>query len=139
MKDGIIVKIDKYYFMNYEKAVLRLQEVLVEYKKNKKIPLTNDIYRDSVIQRFEICYELSWKALKEYMTEEGYQVETFPKSILKAAYQNSIIHEEDIWLSMIKDRNVASHEYNEAYIVEVVERVENQYYPQFLRLYEDLK
>lgn len=126
-------------FMNYEKAVNRLREVLVEYNKCAQGTDLKTMLRDSVIQRFEICYELAWKAMKEYMIEQGLQVETFPKAILKAAYQNNIIHEEEAWLHMIKDRNVASHEYNEEYIVEVVERVESTYYKLFHRLYEDMK
>lgn len=126
-------------FLNYEKAVTRLREVLEEYGNHTHESSMKTMLRDSVIQRFEICYELAWKAIKEFMVEEGFQVESFPKAILKAAYQNQIIHEEETWLNMIKDRNIASHEYNEEYIVEVVERIESAYYKQFYRLYEDMQ
>lgn len=126
-------------FLNYEKAVRRLGEVIKEYKKHDETSVINTMLRDSVVQRFEICYELAWKTMKEYMIEEGVQVEIFPKAILKVAYQNKIIHNEEIWLNMIKDRNMASHEYNEEYIVEVVGRIETDYYEQFYRLYVDFK
>lgn len=125
-------------FDNYTKAVDRLREVIALYDVNKDIPMMNNIIRDSLIQRFEICYELSWKTIKEYMIFEGYEVGTSPRSILKAAYQNELLDSEELWLNMISDRNVASHEYNEDYINEVTLRIQG-YFNQFELLWKKLQ
>lgn len=125
-------------FDNYTKAVDRLREVIALYDVNKDIPMMNNIIRDSLIQRFEICYELSWKTIKEYMIFEGYEVGTSPRSILKTAYQNELLDSEELWLNMISDRNVASHEYNEDYINEVALRIQG-YFNQFDLLWKKLQ
>lgn len=46
---------------DFEKAILRLAEVLKEIK--------TDIVRDSAIKRFEITFDLSWKAVKAFLEE----------------------------------------------------------------------
>ena len=47
-------------------------------EKKKK----NDVVRDSAIKRFELCFELSWKTLKDFLAEEGILCR-FPRSCLK--------------------------------------------------------
>ena len=46
---------------NYLKAVQRLDEANIEYRKHPD----NDVIRDGLIQRFEFTFELAWKASKE--------------------------------------------------------------------------
>jgi hypothetical protein len=42
----------------FEKCLTKFEEVLNIEK--------NDIVRDSAIKRFELCFELSWKVLKDF-------------------------------------------------------------------------
>ena len=73
---------------NFLKAVNRLKEAVERYKNNR----TDDIARDAMIQRFEFTFELSWKAMKKYMIDQGVRNEMqFPKHVLKSAYENRII------------------------------------------------
>jgi len=95
---------------NFLNAVERLQEAVTEYTKNSE----NTIIRDGLIQRFEFTFELSWKAIKEYLYIQGIgNGLTFPKQILKTAYENYIIQEESIWLLMLEARNKTSHVYDD--------------------------
>ena len=48
---------------DFEKAVKRLEEVL-ELKKT-------EVVRDSAIKRFELCFDLAWKTIKEYARKYG--------------------------------------------------------------------
>lgn len=98
-----------------------------------------DLVRDSLIQRFEFCYELAWKTLKEYLQYNGLIVASMPRAVFTEAYQNSIINNEEIWLSMIKDRNVSSHEYKEDYILTVATRIKEQYFNEFNCLLQNLE
>ena len=65
-------------FDNFSKAVKRLNEANIAYKKNS----ADDIYQDALIKRFEFTFELAWKTLREFMTEQGYQLEILsPKGV----------------------------------------------------------
>ena len=95
---------------NFLKAIKRLQEAMAEYTANTQ----NTVIRDGLIQRFEFTFELSWKALKEYMIDQGIKNEMqFPKQVLKTAYENRIINDEKVWLDMLEARNSTSHIYDD--------------------------
>jgi nucleotidyltransferase substrate binding protein (TIGR01987 family) len=92
------------------RAVDRLKEALDRPK--------DTVTRDSAIQRFEFCCELSWKVLKVFLAEEG--VETFfPKEAIREAYRRGIIENDTLWLRTIELRNLSSHTYNESLAEEV--------------------
>ncbi len=140
--EGIVIYVNKLQnkYQNLCKAVKRLEEIVCKIEKSMFDDyIMNEIMRDSLIQRFEFTYELAWKTLKEYLSYQGYAGETSPRSVFKAAYQNSIIGNQEIWLSMVKDRNVASHEYNDSYIDEVASRIKSSYFQEFLSLTEKIK
>jgi len=60
-------------YMNLKKAYTKLQEVAQLYNGE------NEIVRDSLIQRFEIVYELCHKTLSEFMQYMGVTLEnSFP-------------------------------------------------------------
>jgi len=50
-------------FKDFIKCLDKLEEVLNLEE--------NDIVRDSAIKRFELCFELAWKVLKDYLHKEG--------------------------------------------------------------------
>lgn len=88
----------------FEKCLERFEEVLKLEK--------NDIVRDSAIKRFELCFELCWKVIKDFMLEEGIICKS-PKNCFKEAYRFGLIDDEEEWLSMIEDRNLSVHTYDE--------------------------
>lgn len=144
-KEGVVLFMGKLEnrYDNYKKAVARLAETLEVFHLQLNPPNTTinlkNILRDSLIQRFEFCYELAWKTLKELLIKEGIEVRGTPKAVFKLAYQYEYIHHQDIWLKMIQDRNLASHEYNENYIEDVAKRIEMEYYQEFTNLQLTLK
>jgi nucleotidyltransferase substrate binding protein (TIGR01987 family) len=73
-------------------------------------PDPDDIVMDGTIQRFEFTFELFWKTLRRFLQQEG--IDTSPKSTLKHAYRRGLIDGEQLWLDMLKDRNLSSHVYN---------------------------
>ena len=48
---------------DFKKIIERLEEVL-------KLDRTG-IIRDSAIKRFDLCFDLAWKSIKEFTKEEG--------------------------------------------------------------------
>lgn len=95
---------------DYRKAVFKLDEVL-----NLNV---TEIIRDSAIKRFEICFDLCWKVLKNYARREGLECNS-PRSCFKTAFQLKLIDYDEIWIKMIEDRNLIVHIYNEKYANEI--------------------
>lgn len=74
-----------------------------------------DAFRDSLIQRFEYCFELTWKYVALYLETKLEVVAEMhaPSFIFRKACQVRLISEQesDIALQMVKDRNKTSHIY----------------------------
>ena len=91
--------------LNLGKAIDRFSEALQEPESS--------IVMDATIQRFEFTYELMWKTLKIFL-EDLHGIRTVsPRQVFKEAYALSILEQEDLFLEMIKSRNLLSHTYNE--------------------------
>ncbi len=120
---------DKYD--NFTKALKRLNEANTAYKGHSE----NDIYQDALIKRFEFTFELAWKTLREFMSEQGYVANIpSPKGVLSLAYSESFIQDEDIWLNMLEDRNLTSHDYGRELSFAIADRISNQYCKELIQL-----
>ena len=124
----------EFKYMNLVKAYNKLKEVSELYDGS------NEIIRDSLIQRFEFTYELTHKTLREFMKYLGVTLDnSFPRTIFKKAYVNNLISSEEIWINLLEDRNSTSHIYNENLASEVAERIVKDYVPAMEELIEKLK
>lgn len=109
---------------NFSKAVKRLNEANVAYKKNKE----NEFYQDALIQRFEFSFELAWKTLREFLTYQGYSLEILsPKGVIAFAYQEGILQNESLWLEMLEARNQSSHDYGRDLAQGIAEEISLRY------------
>lgn len=112
----------EFKFMNLKKAFTRFKEVSELYDG------TNDIIRDSLIQRFEFIYELTHKTLKEFMKYLGISLDnSFPRTIYKKAYINNLISDDKLWINLLEDRNSISHIYNEDMSNDIADRIAHKY------------
>ena len=80
---------------NFIRAVARLDAAVQDYQQYHM-----ESIRDGMIQRFAFSFELAWKALKEYMAEQGVPDLQFPKQILQEAYAAGLIDDQTVWLEM---------------------------------------
>ena len=103
-------------FLEYETCLKRLEEALKAPK--------SDISRDSAIKRFELCFELCWKVLKDFLNEEGIFCRS-PRSCLKEAFSMGLLKDEKEWLLILEDRNLSVHTYEEALAEEIYSRLES--------------
>ena len=78
----------------------------------------NDFIRDAAIQRFEFCFELSWKSIRSVALLEGQDCSS-PRMAVSIAWQNRWLTSETVWLDMLEERNRTSHTYHEATAKEV--------------------
>ena len=96
----------------FKEAAIRLKEALSAPK--------NEIVRDSAIKRFEMCFDLAWKSVKDYVREEGVECHN-PKTCFEAGFQSGLIEiaNEEQWSKMVGSRNLTVHTYNEELADEV--------------------
>ncbi|MCD8007808.1 MAG: nucleotidyltransferase substrate binding protein [Clostridiales bacterium] len=111
-------------YANFVRAIQRLEEGIADYER-----LELDSIRDGVIQRFEFCAELAWKTVREYLLDQGYSGVNSPKSVMKLAYADGLLQEEQGWLALLNARNLTSHLYDEAAAQTVFEDVRAVYLP----------
>ena len=57
----------KQRFQNFDRAFVLLRDAL----ENGPAAL-NQLEKEGVIQRFEYCFELAWKTIKDYLEEGGF-------------------------------------------------------------------
>jgi nucleotidyltransferase substrate binding protein (TIGR01987 family) len=83
------------------------------------------LHRDALIKRFEFCYELTWKLLKNYLQEKYSINVASPKKTFQACFEQKLIteHEAEEFLRMIDARNYSSHAYDEDQMQEISMRI----------------
>jgi len=77
--------------------------------------LIKEAVSESVIQRFETCYDCMWKVLKRYLFEDlGIpEVPNSPKPILRLANENNLFSSPiEQWLAYADARIATSHDYS---------------------------
>ena len=89
---------------DFKKAIKGLEKALSLEK--------TEFIRDSATKRFDLCFDLTWKSIKNYAKENGIECYS-PKECFKAGFQLRLINKEKEWLEMIEDRNLSAHLYKE--------------------------
>ena len=100
----------------------------------------NNVVLTGMVALYEICFEQSWKAVKEILENNGVAAgqSGSPRQILKAAYQTGMIKDEQLWLSALVARNNVSHAYNQAIALEIVRQTRETYYQMFQSLKSEI-
>ena len=96
-----------------------------------KIAQNDEIYRRGIIWQFYLSFELAWKALKEVLKQHGVyvsEIET-PLEVLQTGYKYHFIDDEEVWLLMLKKRNLSVHVYNEEEIDEMLILIRDSFIP----------
>jgi len=114
---------------DFQKATKKLEEVLKMEK--------TEIVRDSAIKRFELCFDLCWKTIKEYARKDGIECYS-PRESFKSAFQLKLIEHEEKWLKMIDDRNLTTNLYKEEQAEKIYLKLSN-YLEMFKNLFGKLK
>ena len=101
----------------FQMSLGRLEEQHANYQNlDTSLPdLIQEAVAESVIQRFETCYDCLWKVLKRYLIEElGLaEVSNSPKPVFKLAHENDLFASPlDQWLQYAEGRIGTSHDYD---------------------------
>ncbi|MCP3678895.1 MAG: nucleotidyltransferase [Gammaproteobacteria bacterium] len=121
-------------FDNFERSFLLLDEVI-----NRDLESFSQLEKEGIVQRFEVLIELSWKTLKDYLENEGYDKVKTGKYAIRQAFQDEIITEAESWMKALEIRNITSHTYNEVVLQETLLFIKTEFYPIVRDLYHRLK
>ena len=119
---------------NYGLALSRLA-FAVELAATRPL---SDLEKQGLNQAFEFTYELAWNVIKDFYQYQGEDTIQGSRDAFRTAFGRGLIEQGEIWMQMIKSRQLSTHAYN----LEIAEAVFNDvcqhYYPQFIQLQKAL-
>lgn len=72
-----------------------------------------DLEKAGLVQRFEICWELGWKTVRDYLADSGTPLSVGnPINAIRAGAQVGLIADPDAWVGAMRARNEMAHEYD---------------------------
>jgi len=126
-----------------KKSLVHLEKQYANYlsinKRENLSVLDKEGISESVVQRFETCYDTLWKHLKKYLEiESGLpDVPNSPKPVLRLAYENHIIDNIEKWLDYANVRVGTAHDYSEDKLNEALDKT-GSFIKDAILLYESI-
>ena len=106
-------------YSKFKKSLLQLQKQFANLQsldqRQGLSPLDQEAIAESVIQRFETCYDCIWKILKRHLNEKlGLpDLPNSPKPIFRIAADNQLLINSDAqWLIYAEARVHTAHDYD---------------------------
>ena len=129
-----IMREGKILYENFCSALCNMKEI---YKYD---PPYDTVILTGLVGLFEVCFEQSWKMMKEILESHGYEegATGSPKIILKTAYKAGMIKDEELWLRALQERNNVAHSYNERIALGIVMRAKESFYDMFCELKKEI-
>lgn len=116
----------KQRYSNFERAYQFLERAVA-------LGQYDELQAAGLIQSFEFTFELSWKTLKDYLVDGGYELRT-PREVIKQAFQVGIIEDGHCWIEMLTKRNELTHTYNEKQSAAAIEIIRIKFFPAIKQL-----
>jgi nucleotidyltransferase substrate binding protein (TIGR01987 family) len=100
----------KQRFANFDRAFADL-EAEVALRGTRAL---SRLEEKGLIQSFEYTHELAWNVLKDYLADVGGTTGLLgSKDTTRETFKRGLIEDGEIWMDMIKSRNLTSHVYDE--------------------------
>lgn len=96
----------KQRFRNFNKSLELLESAL-------KIEQPDVVQKAGIVQFFEMCCELSWKVMKDYLEDQGFTEIGTPRNAIKKSFEIGLIEDGHAWMDLLVDRNLSVHTYDE--------------------------
>ena len=124
----------KIEYQKLEKVLARMQERHADYMDMGMRPelreSDKESIKESLIQRFETCYDTLWKYLKIHLENQGLpNIPNSPRGIFRVAYENSLIKNLEEWIddenSYYQARRDTTHDYSEEKAENALKKITN--------------
>jgi nucleotidyltransferase substrate binding protein (TIGR01987 family) len=84
-----------------------------------------------LIQAFEYTHELAWNTLKDFLESRGAPNLYGSKGATREAFKRGLIENGEVWMDMIKNRDLTTHTYDEAIASQIISAILNGYFAEF--------
>lgn len=122
-------------FDNFKRSLKQLEMAFDLLEKRE----LNDLEKQGFIQAFEYNFELAWNVIKDYFHYQGVTDIYGSRDAFRLAFQRGLIKEGDIWMDMIKKRQLTVHTYNEDVAEMILKAIIDDYANQFFQLKKTLE
>lgn len=126
-----ILNMDIRWIQRLDNFKSALKQLVAAVRISEQRPLT-DLEKQGTIQAFEFTHELAWNVLKDYFEYQGNVSITGSRDATREAFQKNLILKGDIWMEMLKSRNLTSHTYNKNVADDIVRKITKQYVQLFV-------
>jgi nucleotidyltransferase substrate binding protein (TIGR01987 family) len=121
----------KQRFQNFERA-------FNFFSKSCKLENYDELRGAGLVQSFKFTFELAWKTLKDYLQEQGLEVQ-FPREVIKQAFTAQLIQDGALWIEMLDNRKELTHTYNQEQAKKAVQTIRNKYLHPVEQVYEAMR
>ncbi len=117
-------------FDNYQLALKQLKNA-VELGKQREL---SELEMQGTIKAFEYTHELAWNTLKDFLESKSSDKIYGSKDATRGAFKLDLIKNGEVWMDMIKSRNLSSHTYNNTRMIVILDKIIEIYLNEFLTL-----
>ena len=93
--------------------------------------------RAAIIHAYEYTFELWWKFLQRYLMDYETVTEHGPGATIRNAFEFGILEEGQVFMDLLKDRNLIAHTYKENTALEIYQRIKNKHLQTFKMFIEE--
>lgn len=127
---GILDKYDESIKLTYNYAyriLVHLKNIIDNFNNIKKPDdITMEVYRDSIIKKYETLEDLTWKLLSKIFKSSGLEINN-PRGCYKQAFKEGLINDIEIWNDILLSRNSTFHIYDEQDYEEIKNKIISDY------------
>ena len=119
---------------NFKQALNQLSSAVLLSRTRE----LSDLEKQGLIQAFEFTHELAWNVMKDYFEYQGNPSITGSRDAAREAFQKGLVQNGEAWMEMIRSRNQSSRTYNQAVASEIIEKLTNDYFPEFQAFFKKM-
>lgn len=127
---GIFDKYDESIRLSYNyvyRMLTHLKNIKDKYETiEDPDDITKEVYRDSIIKKYETLEDLLWKLLSKIFKASGLDINN-PRGCYKQAFKEGLIDDIDIWNNILLSRNATAHIYSEGDYEAIKEKILKEY------------
>lgn len=115
--NGILDKYDESINLTYNytyRMLTHLKNIRDNYRDLKNADeITLEVYRDSIIKKYETLEDLTWKLLSKIFKADGLEINS-PRGCYKHAFKEGLIEDMIVWNDILLARNSTAHIHDES-------------------------
>ena len=139
---GILDKYDESIKLTYNytyRMLSHLKNIKSNYERlENPDEITEEVYRDSIIKKYETLEDLCWKLLSKIFKESGLEINN-PRGCYKQAFKEGLIDDIDVWNNILLSRNSTSHIYDETDYEKIKKKTLEEYIDAIEQLLDNIQ